>query len=482
MANVWPRPVPAQLSESRFAGSFQSHHAAVVSVARVADMAILMLTTLLTVGLLERHDATHARELVVAALGAVVVFMLHNVHGRYRMVRRRAETRLLFRTCLPSFLLASFSFPLISLILGRGLPLALRDGIVWSGLSLPALFLGRRIADRVLAHEGLTLRLSRRLIVVGEGENARRMAMRLAVDPLIKVVPILDMGEAAGFGDDLDRILRQCDIGDGVLRHVDGVVLALPYERRSEARRILLGMRCVHADLYADPALVADDPLQPLIQVGDCTLAVVQRRPLTATQSFQKAVFDRLVALLILVPALPVILVLMLVVRLGSPGPALFRQPRIGLHGRRFEILKLRTMRSDQADLLADRQTGFGDARVTRAGRWLRRLSLDELPQLFNVVRGDMSLVGPRPHAPNTRASGQLLNEALAEYVIRHQVKPGITGWAQVNGARGQLETIEQLRRRVELDLEYMQRWSLLFDLRILLLTLYREVFSKHAY
>ena len=136
----------------------------------------------------------------------------------------------------------------------------------------------------------------------------------------------------------------------------------------------------------------------------------------------------------------------------------------------------------DQADLLADHQTKVGDARVTREGRWLRRLSLDELPQLFNVVRGEMSLVGPRPHAPNTRASGQLLNEALAEYVIRHQVKPGITGWAQINGARGQLETIEQLRRRVELDLEYMQRWSLLFDVRILLLTLYKEVISKHAY
>ncbi len=482
MAKVWPRPVPVQLNGSTFADHFEARHGGIASIARVADAAILMMTMLATDGLLETHDAHRARELVVAALAAVVVFVLHNAPGRYRLVRRMSRTRLAFRTCLPSFLLASFSFPLMLLILGQGLPLALRDGAVWSGLGLPALFIGRRIADRVLAHEGLTLRFSRRLVVVGEGQNAQRMAARLALDPLIKVTPILDIGDASAPAENLDRIVRECDFLDGMVRSVDGVVLALPYERRAEARRILLGMRRMHADLYADPALVADDLLQPLIQVGGCTLAVIQRRPLTAAQSFQKSMFDRAAGLAILIPMLPLILALMLVVRLGSTGPALFRQPRIGLHGRRFEIIKLRTMRFDQCDLLADHQTTLGDTRVTREGRWLRRFSLDELPQLFNVVRGEMSLVGPRPHAPNTRASGKLLNEALTEYVIRHQVKPGITGWAQINGARGQLETIEQLRRRVELDLEYMRRWSLTFDIWILLLTLYREILSKHAY
>ena len=474
MVKLWPPPASEAVNTSVGSQRSQSHHIGIANAVRVADALMLVTTALITVVILEAPSGQRLRELVVAALGAAVVFALHDGRSRYRLVRSMSGTRLPFRTCLPSFLLASISFPLILLILGRHMSLALPDGLVWSGLSLPALLLSRRIADRVLSHEGLARRLSRRIVVVGEGDSAHRMAARLVVDPLTRVVAILDQGSASTFGGDLDVVLSE--------QGVDGVALALPYERRVEARYILLEMRRVHADLFVDPALVTDDPLQSLVQVGDCTLAVVQRRPLTAAQSFKKALFDRCIGLAILIPVLPVILVLMVIVRYGSSGPALFRQPRIGLHGRRFEILKLRTMQSDQVDLLADRQTGVGDPRVTREGRWLRKLSLDELPQLFNVVRGDMSLVGPRPHAPNTRASGKLLNEALADYVIRHQVKPGITGWAQVNGSRGQLETIDQLRRRVELDLEYMQRWSLMFDVWILFLTLYREVFSKHAY
>ena len=483
MSNVWPpSAVEEELDRSPVAESLYIHHGGVASSARVADAVILAITTLTTADMLEGRSVQGLRELLVAALGASVVFVLHGARGRYRLVRYLSETRLPFRNCLPSFLLASVSFPAILLLLGFDLSLALRDGIFWSGLSLPALLLGRQVAGRVLTHEGLALRLSRRFVVVGEGVTAHRMAASLARDPLVRVVAKLDGGDPSTFGRDLDLVINDFNVRDYVNEGIDAVALALPYERRSEARRILLDLRRVHADLFVDPMLVANDPLQPLVQIGGCTLAIVQRRPLTSAQAFQKAVFDRCVGLVLLLSALPLLLLLMAVVRLGSPGPALFRQPRIGLHGRRFEILKLRTMRTDQADLLSDRQTGVDDPRVTREGRWLRKLSLDELPQLLNVVRGDMSLVGPRPHAPNTRASGKLLDEALAEYVIRHQVKPGITGWAQVNGARGQLKTIDQLRRRVELDLEYMQRWTLLFDIKILILTLYREVFSKHAY
>jgi lipopolysaccharide/colanic/teichoic acid biosynthesis glycosyltransferase len=133
-------------------------------------------------------------------------------------------------------------------------------------------------------------------------------------------------------------------------------------------------------------------------------------------------------------------------------------------------------------DILADRQTVRGDPRITRVGHWMRKLSLDELPQLINVMNGSMSLVGPRPHAPNTKAADRLFEEVVREYALRHRVKPGITGWAQVNGWRGATTTVEQIENRVRCDLYYIDNWSILFDLRICAMTLLREIFSKTAF
>jgi lipopolysaccharide/colanic/teichoic acid biosynthesis glycosyltransferase len=139
-------------------------------------------------------------------------------------------------------------------------------------------------------------------------------------------------------------------------------------------------------------------------------------------------------------------------------------------------------MYADAADRMAATQTSRDDPRVTRVGKWLRRLSIDELPQLLNVLRGEMSLVGPRPHAPHTSVEGKLLNDAISDYALRYRVKPGITGWAQVNGARGELVTTEDLRRRLAFDFDYIQRWSITFDLKIMVLTALREIVSRHAF
>jgi len=178
----------------------------------------------------------------------------------------------------------------------------------------------------------------------------------------------------------------------------------------------------------------------------------------------------------------PLLLVISIAIMLDSPGPVFFRQPRRGLNNSSFMVFKFRSMHAHMADIHADRQTSRDDPRVTRVGKWLRRLSLDELPQLFNVVRGEMSLVGPRPHALNTRVEGELLDAASSEYLLRYSVKPGITGWAQVNGARGELVKREDLRKRIDFDLEYIRNWSLGFDFKIILLTAMREIISKHAF
>ena len=201
-----------------------------------------------------------------------------------------------------------------------------------------------------------------------------------------------------------------------------------------------------------------------------------------ALQLLLKTLLDRGVALVLLALLLPVLLVLAVAVRLDSPGPILFRQARVGLHDATFRIWKFRTMHHAMTDAEACRQTSRGDARVTRLGRTLRRLSLDELPQLINVLAGHMSLVGPRPHTPTTAVAGRALADIVGPYKLRHRVKPGITGWAQVNGSRGELRTDDDVRRRVELDLIYIENWSVALDLRILFLTVKREIFSSRAY
>ncbi len=173
--------------------------------------------------------------------------------------------------------------------------------------------------------------------------------------------------------------------------------------------------------------------------------------------------------------ALPMI-VLALLVRLDSPGPALFRQTRTGLDGRTFRMLKFRTMHHAAAEPDRCRQARRNDPRITRLGRWLRRTSFDELPQLFNVLRGEMSIVGPRPHAAGSRAGERLFEDVTRLYPARHRVRPGMTGLAQIRGLRGETDTEDKLLRRVHADLEYIERWSLRLDLAII----WRTVRSLH--
>ena len=184
---------------------------------------------------------------------------------------------------------------------------------------------------------------------------------------------------------------------------------------------------------------------------------------------------------LLALAALPMALIA-LAIRLETPGPALFRQRRVGLHGRDFAVLKFRTMHggADPAGVL--RQATRDDPRVTRLGAVLRRLSIDELPQLLNVLRGEMSLVGPRPHAPGSCAAGRPFEVVARDYAARHVVRPGLTGLAQVRGWRGETETEDKLRRRVESDLEYIETWSLRLDLRILLRTVPAVLHPTNAY
>jgi lipopolysaccharide/colanic/teichoic acid biosynthesis glycosyltransferase len=228
-------------------------------------------------------------------------------------------------------------------------------------------------------------------------------------------------------------------------------------------------------DLLSEPSLITQDPL---IDAQDALRDAIEMYP----RKISKIVMDFVLTIVILAPAFPFLMLVALCIKIDSPGPVFFRQPRIGLNNKVFLVWKFRTMRNDVCDVHGSRLTERDDPRITRLGAWLRKWSIDELPQMFNVLTGEMSLVGPRPHPLNATAAGCLYADVVIGYARRHVVKPGITGWAQVNGWRGETTTAHQIEQRVVFDMEYIRRQSLTFDLWIILLTVVREIRSKKAF
>ncbi len=191
-----------------------------------------------------------------------------------------------------------------------------------------------------------------------------------------------------------------------------------------------------------------------------------------------KRMFDVLFAVAAILALLPLLCIVAVLVKITSPGPVLFRQIREGLDGKPFEALKFRSMRSETGDASGIQQTVVNDDRVTPLGRFLRRTSIDELPQLLNVLKGDMSVVGPRPHVPGMKAAGRLYRDLVPYYDARLKMRPGITGWAQANGLRGMTQEVSTARARVDHDLAYIQNYSFLLDIKIILLTAQKEFLS----
>jgi polysaccharide biosynthesis protein PslA len=264
---------------------------------------------------------------------------------------------------------------------------------------------------------------------------------------------------------------------------LDEVYISVPWDMAPQVFKELQRLDHLAAHIYVLPsdAALAGQLLGASLR-GDRLQLQIQDRPIDGWGHWQKRAFDVVVAGGMLAVLSPVMLLVALAIKLESAGPVLFRQRREGFNGRTFEALKFRSMYHDQSDAGAARQTSRRDSRVTRVGRVIRRTSIDELPQLINVLKGEMSIVGPRPHALQTMAEGKALYEAVSDYAARHRVLPGITGLAQVNGLRGELDTIEKLKERVRYDIEYIEEWSLMRDIEILLRTLLLVIYDPRAY
>jgi len=274
---------------------------------------------------------------------------------------------------------------------------------------------------------------------------------------------------------DLIRLIREGDL--------DQVIVALPWSAESRLQAVVAELAVTPVRIRLAPDLASFAFAHgPVTLLGDLPVLTLFERPISGSEQLLKRCEDMLLASVLLLLLSPVMLLSALAIKLDDGGPIFFRQTREGFNKHVFRIWKFRTMRAEAAEDDAIHQATRDDDRITRVGRFLRRTSLDELPQFFNVLTGEMSLVGPRPHAPSTRAGDRLFSDIVKTYARRHNVKPGITGWAQVSGWRGETDTEEKLLKRLEHDLYYIENWSLLFDLYILLRTGATVLFSRTAY
>ena len=277
-------------------------------------------------------------------------------------------------------------------------------------------------------------------------------------------------------------------------RRKDVIAQAIAAARGSNIEEIIVGANLVHwselnnllSELRVLPIPVNFVPTGPLSElfklashtIGDTVTFELHRGPRTPLEQLAKRVVDVAVAGTTLLLFLPLLLMTAVAIKLDSPGPILFRQRRHGFNGRTFHILKFRTMSvlEDGASIIPAQRN---DIRVTRLGKWLRRTSIDELPQLLNVLQGNMSIVGPRPHA---MAHDDQFDKLVAKYAFRQHVKPGLTGWAQVNGHRGQMSTVTDVEQRINFDLWYIDNWNFALDFKIMLATLVEVMRGENAY
>ena len=354
---------------------------------------------------------------------------------------------------------------------------------------VPALLLAvRGILCRAVTRGVHTGCLARNIVVIGAGNQGQRLIAKLreSQDKSIAVRGIFDdrklrlpssvLGcNVLGTTDDLVRAARCVPI--------DEVIIALPLDAEERLKQLFWKLKGIATDLRVSIEPIAERfQVRGMGYIGGVPVLEIAERPFKHWRALAKWMEDKVLSGLLLIFLSPLMAITALLIKVDSQGPVFFTQERFGFNNDVIKVLKFRTMYVDRGDRSGAQRTVQNDPRVTRVGRVIRSLSVDELPQLVNVLRGDMSLVGPRPHAIAMKAGGRLYCDAVEEYLHRHRVKPGITGWAQVNGLRGEVDTLEKAHARVAHDLYYIEHWSIWLDLKILLKTAGNLASRENAY
>lgn len=415
----------------------------------------------------------------VGAGGAVAATFLLRKQGLYNVTLLSSFRGQLRRIATGLFLTSL-------LLVGTGFLLKVSEGfsrgwfLTWFGVALVGLVVVHLLVVRVLQWLAAHGWFSRQAVIYGSGEVARGLIRKIQKSNAnVIVIGVFDDAPQCGEGA-LPVAGGLSDlISFGQSHHIDEILIAMPMTSEARIANLVEQLSLLPVDIRLCPSAAAFRiPPRGLLNYEGLAVLELERRPLDGWGPILKTLEDRILGSLALVGLSPLLLLIAIAIKLDSRGPVLFKQRRHGFNHDVFQVCKFRTMyvAEDGAKVV---QATRDDPRVTRVGRFLRRTSLDELPQLFNVVKGEMSLVGPRPHA---LSHNEYYSSVLARYASRHKVKPGITGWAQINGFRGETDTPEKMRLRVEHDLYYIENWSIWLDLKILFATPFLGFVSRNAY
>jgi Undecaprenyl-phosphate glucose phosphotransferase len=409
--------------------------------------------------------------LILAVLLCLVIFPSFGLYRAWRGISLGEEMRTLSMAWLTTFgTLTFFAF-----VTKTGPDFSRGWFLIWLSLGWCILLAGRvvlRLFQRHMRRRGFNLR---RVLTVGGPEMTDRLIRQLADNPWAGLVVAASF--PAGEADDPDcaGLVARVRAGD-----IDQVWIAVPLKEESSIHRVQHALRHTTVDIRYVPDISSFALLNHSVSdIAGLPVINLSSSGMDSLDLLIKAVEDRFLALLIVILTSPLMLLIAIGVKLSSPGAALFRQQRSGLGGETITVLKFRSMVTHSESSGQVTQARPGDSRVTPFGAFLRRTSLDELPQFFNVLAGDMSIVGPRPHALEHNEQYKAL---VDRYMARHKIKPGITGWAQVNGYRGETDTLEKMQRRVEHDLFYIENWSLGLDIKIILKTIVKGIRDPNAY
>ncbi|MEP6784464.1 MAG: undecaprenyl-phosphate glucose phosphotransferase [Sphingomonadales bacterium] len=461
------------------------------SLGVATDALCMLIAALITKPIYDLLSAQYV-DLKLHATGAAVLalnfFLVRISRDAYSTVRGQGDD--VGQGTIVDFVLAT-TLTAISLIqfdvmekLSRGML------IIYAATCVVMFFLGRIALRKLIWYMMDAGIIGQRLAIYGaDSGNAQRVIdlLRLERLPHLKLVgfaddrrtriesnPIDEIKFIGGF----DTLLDMARSGN-----LDQVVIALPRVGQARLDSICEQLSAAAIDVCILPREILElRATYRLNFIGELPVLRVWQQPVRDLDGVIKEVQDRVLALLALVILSPLMIAVAIAIRLESPGPALFVQRRFGFNNLEIKVLKFRSMYSSKGDLSGAERTVRDDPRVTRIGRFIRRTSIDELPQLLNVLRGEMSLVGPRPHATAMRVGDRYYFDAVSGYGARHRVKPGITGLAQVRGLRGEIDTVERAKRRVEYDIYYIEHWSPLLDLRIILETVIQLFYPRNAF
>ncbi|MGX8007794.1 undecaprenyl-phosphate glucose phosphotransferase [Mesorhizobium sp. ORM8.1] len=359
----------------------------------------------------------------------------------------------------------------------------------WFVVGFVMIFALRLVMSRLIRRWARDGRMERRAVIVGGGKAAEQLIRTVEKQPYndIRICGIFDDRNdkrsppiVAGYPK-LGTISELIEFAR--IARIDMLIVSLPLTAESRVLQLLKKLWVLPVDirLSAHSNALQFRP-RAYSYIGSVPMLDIFDKPINDWDSVAKRAFDIVFSLIGIILFSPVMLATAIAIKLDSKGPVLFKQKRHGFNNEIVEVYKFRSMYTDRSDPTAKQTVTKNDPRVTRVGRFIRKTSIDELPQFFNSLLGSLSLVGPRPHAIAAQSHNLLYNEVVDGYFARHKVKPGVTGWAQINGWRGEMDTNEKIRMRTEYDLYYIENWSMLFDLRILFLTPIRLLNTENAY